>query len=77
MFSSNIVRGMQLKHTWSSTFYGGRFVNFRIYFWTWDSPELVKCGIFPTTCMNSPPSVLMLEMVDDVMLVSRELLLVM
>jgi hypothetical protein len=45
MFSSNIVRGMQLKHTWSSTFYGGRFINFIIYFWTWDNAELVKCGI--------------------------------
>jgi hypothetical protein len=32
MFSSNIVRSMQLKHTWNLTFYGGRFFNFRIYF---------------------------------------------
>jgi hypothetical protein len=32
MFSSNIVRCMQLKHTWSLAFYGGRFFNFRIYF---------------------------------------------
>jgi hypothetical protein len=45
MFSSNIVRGMQLKHTWSIAFFGGRILNFRIFFWTWDSPELVKCGI--------------------------------
>jgi hypothetical protein len=45
MFNSNIVRGMQLKHTWNLTIYGGKFLNFRIYFWTWDSPELVKCGI--------------------------------
>ena len=45
MFSSNIVRGMQLKHAWSSTFYGGRFLNFIIYLWTLDSPKLVKWGI--------------------------------
>jgi hypothetical protein len=49
MLSNNIVRGMRLKHTWSLNFYGGRFLNFIIYFipifWTWDSPELVKCGI--------------------------------
>jgi hypothetical protein len=45
MFNSNIVRGMQLKHTWSLAFYGGRFLNFRIYFRTWNSSELVKCGI--------------------------------
>jgi hypothetical protein len=37
---------MQLKHTWSLAFYGRRFLNFKIYFWTWDSPELVKCGIY-------------------------------
>jgi hypothetical protein len=45
MFSSNIVRGMQLKHTWSLTFYDRRFLNFKIYLWIWDSPELIKCGI--------------------------------
>ena len=45
MFGNMIVRGMRLKHIWNLTFYGGRFFNFRIYFWTWDSPELVKCGI--------------------------------
>jgi hypothetical protein len=45
MFNSNIVRGMRLKHTWSLTFYNGRFLNFKIYLWTWDSPKLVKCGI--------------------------------
>jgi hypothetical protein len=45
MFGSNIVRGMRLKHIWNLTFYGGRVLNFRIYFWTWDSPELVKCGM--------------------------------
>jgi hypothetical protein len=45
MFSSNIVRGMRLKHTWSLTIYGGRFLNFKIYFWTWNSPKLVKCSI--------------------------------
>jgi hypothetical protein len=38
------VRGMRLKHTWSLTFYGRRFLNFRIYFWTRKNPELVKCG---------------------------------
>jgi hypothetical protein len=38
MFSSNIIRGMQY-------FYGRRFFYFRIYFWTRESPELVKCGI--------------------------------
>jgi hypothetical protein len=43
MFSSNIVRGMRVKHTWSLIFYCGRFFNFRIYFSTWDSPELLKC----------------------------------
>jgi hypothetical protein len=46
MFSSNIVRGMQLKHTWSLAFYGGKFLNFIIYLWTWDSPKLVKCGMY-------------------------------
>jgi hypothetical protein len=46
MFSSNIVGGMQLKHTWSLTIYGGKFLNFKIYLWTWDSPELIKCGIY-------------------------------
>jgi hypothetical protein len=46
MFSSNIVRGLQLKHTWSLAFYGRRFLNFIIYLWTCDSPELVKCGIW-------------------------------
>jgi hypothetical protein len=45
MFCSNIVRDMQLKYTWSLSFFGGRFLNFIIYFWTWDSLELVKCGI--------------------------------
>jgi hypothetical protein len=45
MFSSNIVKGMRVKHTWSLTFYGGRFLNFRIYLWTWNSLELVECGI--------------------------------
>jgi hypothetical protein len=45
MFNSNIVRGMRLKHTWSLTFYGGRFIKFIIYFWTRESPKLVKCGI--------------------------------
>jgi hypothetical protein len=37
---------MQLKHIWSLAFYGGRFLNFIIYFWTRDSPELIKCGIY-------------------------------
>jgi hypothetical protein len=46
MFCSNIVRGMQLKHTWSLAFYGGRFLNFKIYLWTSNSSELVKCGIY-------------------------------
>jgi hypothetical protein len=32
MFSSNIVRGMQLKHIWNLAFYGERFLNFIIYF---------------------------------------------
>jgi hypothetical protein len=45
MLNSNIVRGMRLKHIWSLTFYTGRFLNFRIYFWTWDSSKLVKCGM--------------------------------
>jgi hypothetical protein len=45
MFSSNIVRGLRLKHTWSLTFYGGRILNFKIYLWTKKSPELVKRGI--------------------------------
>jgi hypothetical protein len=45
MFNNNIMRGMRLKHTWSSTFYGERFVTFKIYFSTWDSPKLVKCGM--------------------------------
>jgi hypothetical protein len=31
MIGSNIVRGMQLKHIWSLTFYGGRLLNFRKY----------------------------------------------
>jgi hypothetical protein len=38
-FSSNIVRCMRLKHTWSLTFYDGRFLNFRMYFWTRESLE--------------------------------------
>jgi hypothetical protein len=45
MFISNIERGMQLKHTRNLTFYGGRFFNFKLYFWTYDSPKLIKCGI--------------------------------
>ena len=32
MFGSDVVRGMLLKHTWSLTFYGRRFHNFKIYF---------------------------------------------
>jgi hypothetical protein len=54
MFISNIVRGMQSKHTWSLTFYGGRFLNFKIYFWTWDSPELVKCAILANYRFKMP-----------------------
>jgi hypothetical protein len=45
MFSNNIVKGMRLKYTWSLTFYGGRFLKFKIYFWTRKSPKLVKCDI--------------------------------
>jgi hypothetical protein len=45
MFSSNIIRSMLLKHTWSLTIYGGRLLNFRIYFWIRVSLDLVKCGI--------------------------------
>jgi hypothetical protein len=52
MFSSNIVKSMRLKHTWSLTFYNGRFLNFIIYFWTWDSLELVKCGMLGICLQN-------------------------
>jgi hypothetical protein len=45
LFSSNLVRGMQLKHICMENFYGGKFFNFRIFFWTGDSPELAKCGM--------------------------------
>ena len=45
LFSSNIVRGMQLKHIYMENFYGGKFLNFRKKIWTWDSLELVKCGM--------------------------------
>jgi hypothetical protein len=45
MFGSNIVRDMRLKHIWSLTFYGGRFLKFKIYLLIRESPELVKRGI--------------------------------
>jgi hypothetical protein len=29
-----------------------RFFNLRIYFWTWDSPELVKCSMIDCSMQN-------------------------